>query len=295
MFNIARFKDIEKREYECEIVTPLFLSGADPKKAELRVPPIKAAMRFWWRALYGSDDIEDMAKRESEIFGSTEQKSILKIQVIDKALNLSQAELDKGKFNIYEYLGYGYRVGRDIKTYFADGRLKIQITFKKADRDQIINALGFLIYYGGLGSKSRNGFGCLHCENLQSPLFNHFNKGSLKTFTALSSQALLFDGFSEKSTWKEALAEVGDAYKNGRFELKNRRMDRSLIAKPFARDHSRHAKPYFLHVRKTNMNKYKGQILYLPYEYHEERKRQDYFRACQRMNKSLEQHLGGAK
>jgi CRISPR-associated protein Cmr1 len=295
MFNIARFKDIEKREYGCEVVTPLFLGGADPKKAELRVPPIKAAMRFWWRALYGSNDIEDMAKKESEIFGSTEQKATLKIQVISKELNLSQEKLDRGNFNIYEYLAYGYRVGNNIKGYFVDGRFKIQIYLKKADKDEITNSLGFLVHYGGLGSKSRNGFGCLHCQDINPPVFNHFNSGSLKTFTALSAQSLLFDGFNEKTTWKEALAEVGDAYKNGRFELKNSRMDRSLIAKPFDRDHSRHAKPYFLHVRKTKNNKYKGQILYLPYEYHDERKRQDYFRTCQKMNKSLEQYLGGAK
>lgn len=295
MFNISRFKDIEKREYECEVVTPLFLGGADPKKAELRVPPIKAAMRFWWRALYGSSDIEKMAERESEIFGSTVQKSTFKIHVTSKELNLSQNKLDRGNFNIYEYLGYGYRVGNDIKGYFVDGRFKIQLHFKKADIDQITNSLGFLVYYGGLGSKSRNGFGCLYSKEIRQPVLNNFKKGPLKTYTAMSGQSLLFDAFNEKPTWKEALAEVGEAYKNGRFELKNSRMDRSLIAKPFARDHSRHAKPYFLHVNKVNENKYKGQILYLPYEYHDERKRQDYLRACQKMNKSLEQYAGGVK
>jgi CRISPR-associated protein Cmr1 len=292
-FYISRFKGIEKQEYELEVVTPLFLGGADSKKAELRVPPIKAALRFWWRTLYGSNNIADMAKSESEIFGATEQKSTLIIKVTSKELNLSQDKLDRG--NIYEYLGYGYRVGTDIKGYFIDGRFTIQIHFKKTDFEQITNSLGFLVYYGGLGSKSRNGFGCLYSKGIQPPVLNHFRKGPLKTFTAMSAQALLFDAFNEKPSWKESLAEVGEAYKNGRFELKNSRMDRSLIAKPFARDHSRHAKPYFLHVNKTKGNKYKGQILYLPYEYYDERKRQNYLSACQKMNKSLEQYAGGAK
>jgi len=32
MFYISRLKDIKEMEYECEIVTPMFLGGAEPKK-----------------------------------------------------------------------------------------------------------------------------------------------------------------------------------------------------------------------------------------------------------------------
>ncbi|MBA4369031.1 MAG: type III-B CRISPR module RAMP protein Cmr1, partial [Desulfobacterium sp.] len=67
-FYIERFKDIETKEFEVEIVTPMFLGGSDPKKAELRAPSVKGALRFWWRALYGSDNLEKMKKREGEIF-----------------------------------------------------------------------------------------------------------------------------------------------------------------------------------------------------------------------------------
>lgn len=40
-FYVGRFRNIEAREFEVEVVTPLFLGGADPGRAELRVPPIK--------------------------------------------------------------------------------------------------------------------------------------------------------------------------------------------------------------------------------------------------------------
>jgi len=33
-----------------KIVTPMFLGGADHEE-EIRVPSIKGALRFWWRAL----------------------------------------------------------------------------------------------------------------------------------------------------------------------------------------------------------------------------------------------------
>ncbi|MFZ1105749.1 MAG: type III-B CRISPR module RAMP protein Cmr1 [Hyphomicrobiaceae bacterium] len=42
-------------EAEFEIVTPMFLGGADPKgSAELRAASIKGALRFWWRAGVGA-------------------------------------------------------------------------------------------------------------------------------------------------------------------------------------------------------------------------------------------------
>ncbi|WP_143108945.1 type III-B CRISPR module RAMP protein Cmr1, partial [Bathymodiolus thermophilus thioautotrophic gill symbiont] len=33
------------------IITPMFISGAKVTEAELRIPSIKGAIRFWWRAL----------------------------------------------------------------------------------------------------------------------------------------------------------------------------------------------------------------------------------------------------
>jgi len=93
MFYVSRFKDVEKREYECEVVTPLFLGGANPKEVELRVPPIKAAMRFWWRALYEGNKIEQMAKDEAAIFGSTEKKAVVTVKANLKDVRVSKKDL----------------------------------------------------------------------------------------------------------------------------------------------------------------------------------------------------------
>ena len=81
-FYISRYKNIDAAEFEIEVVTPMFLGGADPTKAELRVPSIKAAMRFWWRALYDGNDIENMAKKEAEIFGSVANKAVVTVKLI---------------------------------------------------------------------------------------------------------------------------------------------------------------------------------------------------------------------
>ncbi|MCC7223226.1 MAG: type III-B CRISPR module RAMP protein Cmr1 [Chitinophagales bacterium] len=60
--------------FTCEIITPMFLSGADGTTPELRAPSIKGAMRFWWRAMHGHLDLDKLKKKEAKIFGSPDEK-----------------------------------------------------------------------------------------------------------------------------------------------------------------------------------------------------------------------------
>ncbi|VVM06819.1 hypothetical protein MAMC_01278 [Methylacidimicrobium cyclopophantes] len=51
------------KSYEFEFLTPCFCGGAEPTKAELRVPAIRGQLRWWFRALGGSRTDEE------EVFG----------------------------------------------------------------------------------------------------------------------------------------------------------------------------------------------------------------------------------
>lgn len=56
-----------------EVVTPLFLGGADPARTvELRPTSIKGALRFWWRALAWSKhaDLKKVHEEERKLFGA---------------------------------------------------------------------------------------------------------------------------------------------------------------------------------------------------------------------------------
>jgi len=44
---------MDSKEFEVEVVTPMFLGRANNLEAELRVPSIKDMLRFWWRATCG--------------------------------------------------------------------------------------------------------------------------------------------------------------------------------------------------------------------------------------------------
>ncbi len=63
---------------KCRVVTPMFSSGADQTKCEIRVPEIKASMRFWWRAANSNLKLDELKRKETLIFGGSGDKEARK-------------------------------------------------------------------------------------------------------------------------------------------------------------------------------------------------------------------------
>lgn len=157
-FYIGRFKDVERKTYELEVITPMFLGGADPKDAELRVPPIKGMLRFWWRALHPdltNNNYDNLRKGESGLFGDAGDiygKSRVKIQFSD----------------IYD-LPHGKSIPlphSDAKKFLFEGfnpasKFKIIVT----GPENIHKLFEFSLIVGGLGKRNRRGFGSLLFES----------------------------------------------------------------------------------------------------------------------------------
>jgi CRISPR-associated protein Cmr1 len=76
--------------FECEVITPMFLAGADGTTPELRPPSIKGALRFWWRALNGHLPLGELKRMEGEIFGDTSKQSQFSMIVIPKKMELGK-------------------------------------------------------------------------------------------------------------------------------------------------------------------------------------------------------------
>lgn len=70
--DVSRYVDTTTLEFEVEFITPTFLGGADGN-AEIRTAPFKNLLRRWWRIANGHLAAEELWKRESELFGSTEK------------------------------------------------------------------------------------------------------------------------------------------------------------------------------------------------------------------------------
>ncbi len=77
-------------KFECQVLTPLFLGGADARlNPELRAPSIRGAMRYWYRALLGgsmlvtsgTNELQILKENEARVFGTTEQGSAVTVRV----------------------------------------------------------------------------------------------------------------------------------------------------------------------------------------------------------------------
>ena len=218
------------------------------------------------------------------------------------------------KVSIVKYLGFGLYDFADgwKRDYFPpDGKFNISITFNTSEQgiiDQVENSFKALVCFGGLGAKTRNGFGSLHLPGLRGGFkdgvtrFIDDNSGSqtkinstgLKPFTAISNKSKLFK-YNHYYKWVDALSEIGMKYKDARLSIEPRHKfkKRPLIAKPLiikkerVNIPDRHAKPYFLHVNKLGEQKYQGQILFLPYDYYQSAQKTAYQDACTKLNKHL--------
>lgn len=164
--------------FRLQVITPLFLSGADQQAAELRPPSIRGALRFWFRAMMGGmvgGDWQKVKQLEAQLFGDTNQASGLTIRV--NALPLPLEPWNFRERGIV-YLGYGLSGSRTTpaRVYVnvtQDSPYEFDLLLLYQDRRMqgvIVGTLWLLTQFGGLGARTRRGFGGLeisqHAANL---------------------------------------------------------------------------------------------------------------------------------
>ncbi len=144
-------------------VTPLFLGGADGKTPELRTPSIKGMMRFWWRALNGHQSIEDLRKAEAELFGSSDEgvgRSKFSLKII-------RAELEKDNYKPVLKRNFTAQAFKPEQTF----KLVLSATNSFSKFEMVCNLLKISLILGGIGKRSRRGFGSLKIVNINGSDF----------------------------------------------------------------------------------------------------------------------------
>lgn len=238
-------------EFEIEFITPAFIRGADQRIPEVRSPSIKGAMRWWFRALAGSyfgDDAQKLKEIENQVFGSTKERSRVKISVTPlsspKRLNLKEFK-DKNVGYIWFSMNLLGKRGTITHYYPPGSRFRVVL---ESPSERVIKlatlSLWALVSLGSVGFRSRRGTGSMKIVRASSEvledlgLTTEFNsidefKDSLKrvldvtgeilgvknseTNKSLPSYATL--KFSDvevfgpgKNTW-EVLAQFNNSYK----------------------------------------------------------------------------------
>jgi len=143
----------------------MLMHGADGKSAELRPASIKGILRFWWRAIHGNLSLKDLHEQEGEIFGSTKERSKVNLRIANnkETKKSFQSLTTEIKDNIgIKYNFYPIFMNNDGKSYFDS--LTFELILSGNDKkalEEVINALIYLNFFGGLGSRSRRGAGSI--------------------------------------------------------------------------------------------------------------------------------------
>lgn len=145
-----------------ETVTPLFLGGADPRGApELRPPSLRGAMRYWLRAalggVIGDQDLDGLRKLENSVFGSTDCGSPIHLRlkpIGDKVVSGNEKILPhkQGQAGFRQAIKAGQQLELTLSTPY---RVSTEVWHAA------ITALRLTTTFGGIGLRSRRGYGTL--------------------------------------------------------------------------------------------------------------------------------------
>lgn len=309
-------KEIYQVTFECEVITPMFLGNANPREAELRPPSIKGAMRFWWRAMNAGLPLEELKKKEGELFGTSAgegKKSAVTIYTgkinnqpiasdlpVHRVIPSTYTDRRTGRLRTdfldsTKFFAYGKTPSTGQNTepwakYYAPGT-KFSVSLFSFQKDKLtdsINTFMILEQFGGIGGKSRNGYGSFRIVNKKSNLGNIPNLSDSKLFEYGNTPA--FPGFSRHaknlvskcdfSSWHDALADMALKYMTAKKklvlqpkftesrtfgnkkELVGMLLQRSSVTLPDKP--KRISKPFFMKIGLDEKGGYNYSILYLP-------------------------------
>lgn len=191
---------------EFKIMTPMFLGDADRAVAAHRsmAASLKGAWRFWWRALIWPSMVSAYPKlkerlcalrdREIQLFGGPStsggegRQSPIRFQFVRPPPEVLQGQRsDRAGTILYpgdgnaglRYLGYGliHPAGRSagelLRDAIAPGQtFTVKFCFaerlRPKDRKELLDSLKLLGLMGGLGARTRRGFGSLKLQRLTS-------------------------------------------------------------------------------------------------------------------------------
>lgn len=163
-----------------QIVTPLVLSGADQRRAELRLPSVKGMLRYWYRAVdpgYNQSKIGDAKKAdgptwESSLFGGTgtgegQSSFLMRLYSEKPSVRSWKKRID------LSYLAFSLegktrknRIVQEPRGYLEPNNFFSIYFYMRPSKEEVdqywrrlVAAIWLLGHVGGLGYRSRRGFG----------------------------------------------------------------------------------------------------------------------------------------
>ena len=170
------------REYQ--LITPLFGGGVIPAEADpvtvVRGTEVRGHLRFWWRATQGGrfeGDLAKMKKAEDDLWGAAVSEKVrgpsrvqVAVEVTKQGKAVSQSK--QPKYVAFPLVETNGSVREDVHfklelTLVADPEDK-EGKKNPARWDEVQAALWAWETFGGIGARTRRGFGALQCLKIDT-------------------------------------------------------------------------------------------------------------------------------
>ncbi|MCY4305877.1 MAG: type III-B CRISPR module RAMP protein Cmr6 [Aestuariivita sp.] len=180
-----------RSEYSLILLSPAFLAGADQRDfdCDLRPASLRGVLRWWWRTMHAHHlSSSDLAQLEALVWGDTNKGSNVSLSILSDRMNVDAISYNKKEIGERHrlpkpknrktiqglfYISYGMDDTKNANgRYFRmpDDKWTLTLTTKEVRKDninipaitimkQIEASLWLLTHFGGIGSKSRKGFG----------------------------------------------------------------------------------------------------------------------------------------
>lgn len=248
---------MQSQPYEVEIVTPCFLGGARDR-AEWRGASIRGQLRWWFRAVAGArfaGDLKSVRTAEEEIFGSTRRSSAVRVSpsrgpeaergkdaetLLEDSVDAdglakrwgdeSRATVNRLRLqrspssNPLHYLAYGPVAKGRLERPLLPSRTKVRFELhwirmpSPPAMEMFSLALQGWLCLGGIGARSRKGFGSLHLDGCDRKAFEEVVRRLLELgrgfttqpeWTFFSSRSRVLVGSQGFEQGEEALSLLG--------------------------------------------------------------------------------------
>ncbi len=247
-------------EYELEFITPAFIGGANPDEAKLRPASIIGMLRWWFRAIWTFNNTERLYEEETDLFGGHKEDGSIGSRLVIRIeeVNLTKGQEIKSEYNLNwsfdrktgytkgQHSGIAYLLHSAFRRpYIKDkSRFKLKVVLLGLNEDKFKlfeGALWCFVNLGGLGYRSRRGFGSLSVINIngesrldflpKEPIAKWLSENFQRIYelrkpnpTHKYSNILgshLVISFKKFSSWIEALNDIGFIYQNFRKSKKH--------------------------------------------------------------------------
>jgi len=168
------------RKFRLELMSPAFLAGAGQgaEDCQLRGATLRGILRWWWRAAFGRKMGKDSFRElEGALWGTASREGAIGLVLRETGVATPKRwenfpKVARGEAN-RRYLAYGMEENRGkAARWYLDVGARWEVEFVARPTNALnrslsaedvmlhaVNCLGLLCEFGGMGAKSRKGFG----------------------------------------------------------------------------------------------------------------------------------------